>query len=130
MQTAQIKEINCVGLPVRHKTFGAGIVEDVEKTRIIIEFETKGQKTLQHPRSIIDGLLQFEDAAIKDRFGQNDRIRKEIDELKGQRKKAEEEIYQQNTESLINQSSRELSQTQAKPGAQERIQPKQYMKRD
>lgn len=91
-KTAQIKEINCVGLPVRHKTFGAGIVEDVEKTRIIIEFETKGQKTLQHPRSIIDGLLQFEDAAIKDRFGQNDRIRKEIDELKGQRKKAEEEL--------------------------------------
>ena len=46
------------------------------------------------------------------------------------RKKAEEEISQQNTESLINQSSRELSQTQTKSGAQERIQPKQYMKRD
>lgn len=91
-KTEQIKDIDCVGLLVKHKTFGAGIVEKIEDTRIEIEFETKGQKTFQYPKAIIDGFIRFEDDAITECFRRNDGIRQEIDKLHAYRKTVEEEL--------------------------------------
>ncbi len=83
-----IQPVSLEGLPVYHKQFGKGTVDHIEENRICIDFDVAGQKKLQHPSSVVKGLLQFENIAIMEKIKNNwekeqfiESLQKEIEQI-------------------------------------------------
>ena len=89
---AGIHPVLLTGLLVHHKQFGKGTVDHVDGGRIFIDFETSGQKKLQHPFTTVKGLLQFEDKAVDVTIKENWENEQAIELLQKQVEQLEKEI--------------------------------------
>ena len=79
-----IRQPEIAGLQVHHKKFGTGQIEQLEGTRITVNFEKEGLKLFQYPSAFQRGFLQLKDASVIHQMRMNEEIEQELDSLQKQ----------------------------------------------